>query len=35
MQYDVSELRKLLALVDNGVDVQGYKLKRRIRGIGC
>jgi glycosyltransferase involved in cell wall biosynthesis len=29
-QYDVAELRKLLALVDDGVDVvQGYKLKRQ------
>jgi glycosyltransferase involved in cell wall biosynthesis len=28
-QYDVAELRKLLALIDDGVDVvQGYKLKR-------
>jgi glycosyltransferase involved in cell wall biosynthesis len=29
-QYDVAELRKLLALVDDGVDVvQGYKLRRQ------
>jgi glycosyltransferase involved in cell wall biosynthesis len=29
-QYDVAELRKLLALIDDGVDVvQGYKLKRQ------
>jgi len=29
-QYDVAELRKLVALVDDGVDVvQGYKLKRQ------
>ena len=29
-QYDVAELRKLLALVDDGVDVvQGYKLTRQ------
>jgi glycosyltransferase involved in cell wall biosynthesis len=29
-QYDVAELRKLLALVDDGIDVvQGYKLRRQ------